>query len=253
MAAGTAAAVASVMLVAGLGGFAWPVGCDPAGRPCAAEPWPWPGPPVTAWVTPLTPDATAVTADDAGDWWAGTLAGGAGTLAAGEAGTLAAGGAGVLAGGGTLAGGVLAAGPGGWLGGPGGWLWPLPWPGIRPWTALTAEAAEDVIPPTDTVAVSPLPGALPGEPEVWAAEARPATSNAKISAADNPPHAYRKTLRARTKARDRVADPSTGQQATPDADNHEYLRATEPDHACEPCPTEGYLAAWTRPAGEEKT
>lgn len=213
-------------------------------------------------MTPLTPETALVTADDAG-----TLAGGAGTLGAGGAGALAAGGAGTLAAGdagalagagapaagalagagaltgagmltaggapgaaGVLVAGMLAAGPEGGLCDAGGWLGPLPWPGIRPWTAptaesaaLTAEPADEVIPPAPTAAASPLPGAFAGEPEVVAAEARPAISNAKMSAAANAPHAYRQPLRTRIKARAGVADPSTAQQATPDTDNHDYL------------------------------
>jgi hypothetical protein len=195
----------------------------------------------------LTADTARVTAEATG-----TLAGGAGTLAAGDTGVpagpgaLAAGdagvpaGAGVLAGGGVLAAGAPAAGPEGWLGAPGGWLGPLPGPGIRPWTALAAEPAAPTAEPAAALTAEPaalvipppaaaaLPGALAGVPELVAAEARPATSSAKMSAAANPPHAYKKPLRTRIKARERVADPSTVQQATPDADNHECLRATEP-------------------------
>lgn len=92
-----------------------------------------------------------------------------------------------------------------------------PWPGITPTavptTEPTAELTVDAGPPAGWPAVSALEvvPAEPGfcaEPGVWSAAARPARSTAKTSAAANPPHAYRQTLRA-SKARERVADPST--------------------------------------------
>ena len=92
-----------------------------------------------------------------------------------------------------------------------------PWPAITLWTELVTEPTAELtgagLPPGEP-AVSAL-RLLAGESGVWfaagfwAAAARPAMSTAKTSAAANAPHAYRQTLRARSKARERVADPST--------------------------------------------
>jgi hypothetical protein len=91
-----------------------------------------------------------------------------------------------------------------------------------PWTELVTELVTE-----PTAELTGDAGLLPGDPEVsalrllagesgawsaagfWAAAARPAMSTAKTSAAANAPHAYRQTLRASSKARERVTDPST--------------------------------------------
>ena len=127
-----------------------------------------------------------------------------------------------------------------WLGGPGwpaGPGWPgvcgevPPSPGMAPDAELTADPAADptaeTAGPTGRPAVRPLivAGEEPAGDEgtgFWAAAARPAKSTEKTSAAASPPHAYRQTLRARSKAREGVADPSTGAKLPLDADNHAY-------------------------------
>jgi hypothetical protein len=106
----------------------------------------------------------------------------------------------------------------------------LPWPATTLWTELvtdpatepTAELTGDVgLPPPEEPAVSAL-RLLPGESGVcaaagfWSATARPAMSTPKTSAAANAPHAYRQTLRASSKARERVADPSTAHTLPPE-------------------------------------
>ena len=104
-----------------------------------------------------------------------------------------------------------------------------PWPATTLWTDLvtgpvtepTAELTGDAELPPGEPAVSAL-RLLPGESGVcaaegfWAAAARPAMSTAKTSAAANAPQAYRQTLRARSKARERVADPSTANTLPPE-------------------------------------
>lgn len=142
-----------------------------------------------------------------------------------------------------------------WLGGGPGWPAAPGWPGVcgevppclgmAPVAELTADPAADPIAetagPTGRPAVRPLivDGEEPaGDEETgfWAAAARPAKSTAKTSAAASPPQVYRKTLRARSKARDRVADPSTGTKLPLDADNHAYLVScrTKPGQLSEP-------------------
>jgi hypothetical protein len=103
----------------------------------------------------------------------------------------------------------------------------LPGPGRRLWAALATEPATEVTLPAGRPAVSPLVLAAPAGPEVcaepgfcaeagfWSADARPARSTAKTSAAAKPPHAYRQTLKASLKARERVADPSTANTLPP--------------------------------------
>ena len=105
------------------------------------------------------------------------------------------------------------AGVAGWLGGgaAGGaeavWAGPDDGAGLG-WVRLcTAPLAA----PVRELSADPAP-LEPGEPESVAADARPARRNAKISAAEIPPQAHRKTLRARPKARERVADPSTARR-----------------------------------------
>jgi hypothetical protein len=104
-----------------------------------------------------------------------------------------------------------------------------PWPAITLWTELvtapatepTAELTGDAGLPPGEPAVSAL-RLLPGESGAcaaagfWAAAARPAMSTAKTSAAANAPQAYRQTLRASSKARERVADPSTADTLPPE-------------------------------------
>jgi hypothetical protein len=140
--------------------------------------------------------------------------------------------------------GAWLAGPGwpaeaGWAAGCGAGDWPaeegsslpgaglLPGPGRRLWAALATEPATEVTLPAGRPAVSPLVLAAPAGPEVcaepgfcaeagfWSADARPARSTAKTSAAAKPPHAYRQTLKASLKARERVADPSTANTLPP--------------------------------------
>ena len=215
-----------------------------------------PDPPgAMSWVTPWTADAAALAAGAlaAGVLVAGALAAGAGTwfaapLAAGAAGagTLAAGAAGEEA--------ALAAGA--WLAGT-GWPaelgWPaeagwagcgagvLPGPGRRLWAAPATEPTADAALP-GRLAVSPLTPAAAAGPEgcaepgvcvvtgFWSADARPARSTAKTSAAAKPPHAYRQTLTTSNKARERVADPSTANTLPPDPGNYPYFpyRRTAP-------------------------
>jgi hypothetical protein len=125
----------------------------------------------------------------------------------------------------------------------------LPRPAITLWAELVtelvteptaeltgdAELAGDAGLPPGAPAVSVL-RPLTGESGVcvaagfWSAAARPATRTAKTSAAANAPHAYKQTLRASSKAREKVADPSTANKLPPDADNHPYVasRRTRP-------------------------
>jgi len=202
--------------------------------------------------------ADGVLADGAGTWFAAPLAAGAagaGTLAAGAAGEEAA-----LAAGAWLAGTSWPAELGwpadaGWAGGcgAGGWPaedgpWPplpgagvLPGPGRRLWAAPATEPAADAALP-GRLAVSPLTPAAAAGPEgcaepgvcvvtgFWLADARPARSTAKTSAAAKPPHAYRQTLTTSNKARERVADPSTANTLPPDPGNYPYFpyRRTTP-------------------------
>jgi hypothetical protein len=198
-----------------------------------------------SWVTPLTAD-TAELAAGALAWFAAPLdpGGGAGTLAAGAAGEEAA-----------PAADAWLPGPGwpaelgwpagaGWAGGCGAGDWPaedgpwlpplpgagvLPGPGRRLWAAPATDPAADAALP-GRPAVSPLtPAAEPGAcavPGFWSADARPARSTAKTSAAAKPPHAYRQTLKASIKARERVADPSTANTLLPvSAIMHIFLTA----------------------------
>jgi hypothetical protein len=208
---------------------------------------------------------------------AGTLAAGAagaGTLAARAAGEEAA-----LAAGAWLAGpgwpaelgwaaeagwpaGVAWAGgcaAGSWPAEDGPWLPPLPGavpagPGSRLWAAPATEPAAEVTLPAGKPAVSPLTPAAAAEPEgcaepgfcvvvgFWPADARPARSTAKTSAAAKPPHAYRQTLTT-SKAREMVADPSTANTLPPDPGNYPYFpyRRTAPDLLS--CPGKGRLPA----------
>jgi len=99
---------------------------------------------------------------------------------------------------------------------------------VAPTTEPTAELTVDAGPLPDRPAVSTLEmfpegpgfGAATG---FWSAAARPAMRTAKTNAAANAPHAYKQTLRARSKARERVADPSTANTLPLDDDNHAYL------------------------------
>jgi hypothetical protein len=104
----------------------------------------------------------------------------------------------------------------------------LPWPAITLWAELVTELVTE-----PTADVTGDAGLRPGEPAVsalrplpgesgvcvaagfWSAAARPATRTAKTSAAANAPHAYKQTLRASSKARERVADPSTANKLSP--------------------------------------
>jgi hypothetical protein len=76
----------------------------------------------------------------------------------------------------------------------------------------------------------------------WSADARPARSTAKTSAAAKPPHAYRQTLKT-SKALERVADPFTANTLLPDTGNYPYFpyRQTTPDLLS--CPGKGRLPA----------
>ena len=215
--------------------------------------------------------ATGALVAGAGTWFAAPLAtgaAGAGTLAAGAAGEEAA-----------LAAGAWLAGPGwpaelgwpadaGWAGGcgAGGWPaedgpWPplpgagvLPGPGRRLWAAPATEpAAEETLPGRPEV--SPLTPAAAAEPEgcvepgfcaeagFWLADARPARSTAKTSAAAKPPHAYRQTLTTSNKARERVADPSTANTLPPDPDIHPYPGTCRTRPHLRSCPSKGRLPA----------
>ena len=217
--------------------------------------------------------AAGALAAGAGTWFAAPLApgGGAGTLAAGAAGEEAA-----------LAAGAWLAGTGwpaelGWPAEAGweraGWLrcWGLarggralarhcpvravlPGPGRRLWAAPATEPAADaalpgrpaVSPLTPAAAAGPGGCAEPGfcaEAGFWSADARPARSTAKTSAAAKPPHAYRQTLTTSNKARERVADPSTANTLPPDPGNYPYFpyRRTAPDLLS--CPGKGRLPA----------
>ena len=110
-----------------------------------------------------------------------------------------------------------------------------PGPGSSPWAAPATEPAAELAPPAGWPAVSPLAAAVAAEPGgcvepgfcaaagFWAADARPAMSTAKTSAAARPPHAYKQTLRTRNEARERDADPSTANTLPPDPDNYPYL------------------------------
>jgi hypothetical protein len=234
-----------------------------------------------SWVTPPTAD-TAALAAGALAAGAGTLAAGAagaGTLAAGAAGagTLAAGAAGEEA---ALAADAWLAGPGwpaelgwggcgaeGWPAEDGAWLPPLPGAGVLPgggvltgpgrrlWAAPATEPATEVTLPAGRPAVSPLTPAAAAEPEgcvepgfcvvagFWSADARPARSTAKTSAAAKPPHAYRQTLTTSSKARERVADPSTANTLPPDPDNHPYSGTCWTGPHLRSCPSKGHLPA----------
>jgi hypothetical protein len=125
-----------------------------------------------------------------------------------------------------------------------------PWPAITLWVELITEPATE-----PTVELTEAAGLPPGEPAVsalrplagasgvcaaegfWAAAARPAMSTAKISAAANAPHAYKQTLRASTKARERVGDPSTANTLPLDADNHPYLAGCRTTTDLVTCPS----------------
>jgi len=234
--------------------------------------------PLTLLVTvPLTVLVTAgttladVAVAGAGTWFAAALdpGGGTGTLAAGAAGEEAALVAGAWlaargwpaelgwpaaagwAGGCGAGGGAAEDGPGLPLPGAG----VLPGPGRRLWAAPATEPATEVTLPTGRPAVSPLTPAAAAEPGgcpepgfcveagFWSADARPARSTAKTSAAAKPPHAYRQTLTTSSNARERVADPSTANTLPPDPGNYPYFpdRRTAPDLLC--CPGKGRLPA----------
>jgi hypothetical protein len=229
-----------------------------------------------SWATPLTADAAALAAGGlvagAGAWFAAPLVpgGGAGTLAAGAAEEEAALAAGAwLAGPGwpaelgwpAEAGWADDCGAGGWPAEDGPWLPPLPGAGVLPgpgrrlWAAPATEPATEVTLPAGRPAVSPLTPAAAAEPGgcpepgfcveagFWSADARPARSTAKTSAAAKPPHAYRQTLTTSSNARERVADPSTANTLPPDPGNYPYFpdRRTAPDLLC--CPGKGRLPA----------
>jgi hypothetical protein len=215
--------------------------------------------------------AAGVLAAGAGTWFAPPLAAGAaggGTLAAGAAGEEAA-----LAAGAWLAGpgwpaelgwpaGAGCGGAGGWPAGAGAGLPPLPGAGVLPgpvpavpvpavpgrrlWAVPATEPAAEVTLPGRPAVTPPRPAAAaegcaePGfcaAPGFWLAEARPARSTAQTSAAARPPHAYRQTLRASSKARERVADPSTANTLPPDPDNDPYPR--QPPHPAPPAAVSG--------------
>jgi hypothetical protein len=262
------------------GWFGLPLGTVAGAAPVL---WPPPGPGMMFWVAARTADAAAPVADEAGAWFALPLdpaGGGAATLAAATlaagllaAGTLAGRTLGAGAGGeeAALAAGAWLAEPG-WLAGfgwfacdaPEGWLravvpWPLAarlpadpelptWPGITAWAAPTTELTVDAGLPAGWPAVSALE-VVPAEPGFcvapgfWSAAARPARSTAKTSAAANPPHAYKQTLRTTIKAREKVADPSTRQHLTHDADNHPYLGCYPTKRGLPPALAQGCLAA----------
>jgi hypothetical protein len=245
--------------------------------------WPPPWPGMMFWVAARTADAAELVADEAGAWFALPLdpaGASAGTLAAGTlgAGTLGAGAGGEEA---ALAAGAWLAEPG-WLAGfgwfacgvPEGWPravapwplvarlpadWPLvarlpadpelpTWPGITAWAAPATELTVDAGLPAGWPAVSALE-VVPAEPGFcvapgfWSAAARPARSTAKTSAAANPPHAYKQTLRTTIKAREKVADPTTRQHLTRDADNHPYLGCYPAKPGLPPGLAQGCLAA----------
>jgi hypothetical protein len=219
----------------------------------------------------------------AGTWFAAPLVagGGAGTLAAGAAGEEAALAAGAwLAGPGwpaeagwpaetgcaaevgwpADAGWAGGCGAGGWPAEDGPWLPPLPGagglpgPGRRLWAAPATEPAADaalpgrpaVSPLTPAAAAGPGVCAEPGfcaEAGFWSADARPARSTAKTSAAAKPPHAYRQTLTTSNKARERVADPSTANTLPPDPDIHPYPGTCRTGPHLRSCPSKGRLPA----------
>ena len=77
----------------------------------------------------------------------------------------------------------------------------------------------------------------------WLADARPARSTAKTSAAAKPPHAYRQTLTTSNKARERVADPSTANTLPPDPDIHPYPGTCRTRPHLRSCPSKGRLPA----------
>ncbi len=64
----------------------------------------------------------------------------------------------------------------------------------------------------DPAPLAPEAPGVPDDPGSVAAEARPTRRNAKMSAAAIPPQTHKVTLRARPKARARVADPSTARR-----------------------------------------
>jgi hypothetical protein len=151
-------------------------------------------------------------------------------------------------------------GAGSWPAEDGPWLPPLPCVGVPPgpgrrlWAAPATEPAADAALP-GRLAVSPLTPAAAAEPGLcaevegcadagfWSADARPASSTAKTSAAARAPHAYRQTLTTSNKARERVADPSTANTLPPDPGNYPYFpyRRTTPDLLS--CPRMGRLPA----------
>jgi hypothetical protein len=240
----------------------------PAAGPVLEPPDP---PGKMSWVTPLTADTTAPAA---GALAAGALAAGAGTWFAPP---LAAGAAGEEAG---LTADAWLAGPGwpaelgwggcggeGWPAEDGAWLPPLPGAGVLPgggvltgperrlWAAPATEPAPEVTLPAGRPAVSPLTPAAAAGPEgcaepgfcvvagCWSADARPARSTAKTSAAAKPPHAYRQTLTTSSKARERVADPSTANTLPPDPDIHPYPGTCRTGPHLRSCPSKGRLPA----------
>ncbi len=95
--------------------------------------------------------------------------------------------------------GCVAAGWAGPDGGGLGWVTLCTAPLAAPVSELSADPAP----------LAPDDPEVPEDPGSVAAEARPARRNAKMSAAAIPPQTHRETLRARPKARERVADPST--------------------------------------------
>ena len=126
-------------------------------------------------------------------------------------------------------------GAGGWAAEDGPWLPPLPGAGVLP-GAGGGDSGPRQLPnrprkstlPAGRPAVSPLTPAAAAGPEgcaepgfcagagFWSADTpTPARSTAKTSAAAKPPHAYRQTLKASLKARERVADPFTANTVPP--------------------------------------
>ena len=151
-------------------------------------------------------------------------------------------------------------GAGGWPAEDGPWLPPLPGAGVLPgpgrrlWAAPATEPTADaalpgrpaVSPLTPAAAAGPGVCAEPGfcaEAGFWPADARPARSTAKTSAAAKPPHAYRQTLKTSNKARERVADPSTANTLPPDPDIHPYPGTCRTGPHLRSCPSKGRLPA----------
>jgi len=214
-----AGAVAAGWLAAWLPAGCVAAGCAPAGWDavgCEAAGWVWadgvwrllPRP----WVALLTVPVTPLTAP------ARPVAAGGGELAAWPAPLALAVAGGCAGAAGGLAGCAALGCPApvcdvlGWAGAVwAGAGWAGPDGGGLGWVTLcTAPLAA----PVSELSADPAPLApddpeVPEDPGSVAAEARPARRNAKMSAAAIPPQTHRETLRARPKARERVADPST--------------------------------------------